>query len=62
MLISTQEISEVLTVIKMTMLFFWVATPCRLVRRLNTNVSEKILSPSSGLKMFWVVTPCRLVG
>jgi hypothetical protein len=30
---------EVLTAVRMVMLFFWVVTPCRLL--VDTNVSEK---------------------
>jgi hypothetical protein len=45
---------EVLTAVKMTMLFVWAVTPCRLEGR-NSSVSEKhavsILSPEEGVSM-----------
>jgi hypothetical protein len=45
---------EVIKAVKMSMLYDWVVMPCGLVS--NTNVSEEILPPSSGLLQFshWV--------
>jgi hypothetical protein len=57
----------VLTAVRMTMLFFWVVTPYRLVG--GYHISEihtvSILGAEDGgsmkMAVFWVVTPCSLV-
>jgi hypothetical protein len=49
LLINTQEKYEIFAVVKMTMLFFWVVTSCRLRGRYQRF--GETFSPSSGLKM-----------